>query len=42
VQTADPGSYFTYDSFTFTQPKTIALRVAAACGKTLQNVKWEG
>ena len=41
VQTADPDSYFTYDSFTFTRPKTIAMRVAAACGKPLENVKWD-
>jgi hypothetical protein len=39
VQTADPGSYFTYNSYTFTRPKTIALRVAAACGKTMEYVK---
>jgi hypothetical protein len=39
VQTADPASYFAYNSYTFTRPKTIALRVAAACGKTLEYVK---
>jgi hypothetical protein len=39
VQTFDPGSYFTYNSYTFTRPKTIAERVAAACGKSLEFVK---
>jgi hypothetical protein len=36
VRTFDPGSYFEYDSFTFTRPKTVAERIAAACGKRLE------